>query len=118
MADAIPRIFSREATAPEPGPHLDANRAIFGSYAGGRFDAELADRLGEIEARTLILMGTDEEVIPASTGQRLKSGIRHSHLTYVYAAGHGLEYDAPERVAPLIAKFLERGEGFLVRQAS
>jgi pimeloyl-ACP methyl ester carboxylesterase len=113
----IPRIFSREATAPEPGPHFMANRAAFGSYSGGRLDAELAGRLGEITARTLILMGTDEEVIPASTGQRLKDGIPHSHLTYVYAAGHGLEYDAPERVGPLIAKFLERGEGFLVRQA-
>jgi len=113
----IPRIFAREATAPEPGPYIDANRAAFAAYGGGVFDTELAGRLGEIQARTLILMGTEEEVIPASTGRRLKLGIPHSHLTYVYGAGHGLEYDAPERVGPLIAKFLERGEGFLVRQA-
>lgn len=115
-AGGIPRIFAREETAPVPGPHIDANRTAFGSYGGGVFDSELADRLGEIQARTLILMGTEEEVIPASTGRRLKAGIPHSHLTYVFAAGHGLEYDAPERVGPLIAKFLERGEGFVVPQ--
>lgn len=112
----IPHIFAREATAPEPGQHMESNRATFAAYGGGTFDAELAGRLGEIQARTLVLMGTEEEVIPASTGRRLKAEIPHSHLTYVFGAGHGLEYDAPERVGPLIAKFLERGEGFLVRQ--
>jgi len=117
-APGVPRIFAREATAPAAGPYLDANRAAFAAYGGGVFDAELAGRLGEIQARTLVLMGTEEEVIPASTGRRLKAGIPHSHLTYVYGAGHGLEYDAPERVGPLIARYLERGEAFLVRQAS
>lgn len=50
-------------------------------------------------------------------GCRLKSGIPHSHLSYIYGAAHAIEFDQPERVARLVGAFLERGEAFIVRTA-
>jgi pimeloyl-ACP methyl ester carboxylesterase len=93
------------------------NRLVREGYAGGiSLDQALLEALPRISARTLILFGMLDEVCPVEkTGRRLKAGIAHSHLSYIYGAAHAIEYDQPERVARLIGAFLERGEAFLVR---
>jgi pimeloyl-ACP methyl ester carboxylesterase len=92
-----------------------ANMQAFGRYNGGVLvDEELLARLPEIKARTLIIMATKDELIPAKTGYVLKEKIPLSHLTYVYDAAHGIESDQPERMLELVSAFLERGEGFIV----
>lgn len=93
------------------------NRKAADSYAGGvSFDETLAARLKDIKARTLIVMGYQEQVIPVETGHLLKANIPQSHLTYVFGAGHAIEFDQPQRVGQLVADFLERGESFIVRE--
>ncbi|HUZ66189.1 MAG TPA: alpha/beta hydrolase [Beijerinckiaceae bacterium] len=82
------------------------------------FDHDLAEALGAINARTLILMGAQDELIPPETGRLLKSRLPHAHLTYVFEAGHALEIDQPDRVFRIIVDFLDRGESFLVKAAS
>ena len=79
------------------------------------YDKALHDALPRIKARTLIVMGTRDTVAPVITAHRLKAGIANSHLSFIYGAAHALEFDAPARVAPLVAGFLERGEAFVVR---
>ena len=59
-------------------------------------------------------MGTKDTVAPVIVAHRIKAGIANSHLTFIYGAAHALEFDAPERVGPLISRFLERGEAFVV----
>jgi pimeloyl-ACP methyl ester carboxylesterase len=80
------------------------------------YDEALADRLRSIEARTLIVMGTEDRIVPPETGQLLKAHIPRSHLIYVHGAAHAVEFDRPKRVADLVGDFLDRGEGFLVRE--
>ena len=63
-------------------------------------------------------MGTRDTVAPVIVAHRIKAGIANSHLSFIYGAAHALEFDAPERVGPLIGRFLERGEAFVVRSAS
>ena len=95
-----------------------ANSAAAASYAHGViFDEALAARLPEITARTLIVMGEKERVIPIEAAHLMKARIPHSHLTYVFGAAHALELDQPELVGRLVADFLERGESFIVREA-
>ncbi len=96
---------------------LMANRKATVLY-GNRvaYDEALADRLATIKARTLILMGTQDTIIPAETGQLLKAHIPQSHLTYIHGAAHALEFDQPKRVGNLVIDFLDRGESFLVRE--
>jgi pimeloyl-ACP methyl ester carboxylesterase len=98
---------------------LLGNRKAATAYiASVSFDEALASRLGEIRARTLVLMGTFDKVIPAETGQLIKARVPSSHLTYIWDAAHALEFDQPKRVATLMLDFLDRGESFLVKQAA
>jgi len=93
-------------------------KAAAGYNKGETLDAELLKALPQIKARTLLLFGTKEEVTPVEdVGRRLKTGIAHSHLSYIYGAAHAIEFDQPERVARLVGAFLERGEAFVVRTA-
>jgi len=86
------------------------------AYAGGiSYDAALHQALPSIKARTLIVIGTRDTVVPVITAHRLKAGIAQSHLSFIYGAAHALEFDAPARVGPLVSGFLERGEAFVVR---
>lgn len=97
---------------------LGANRkAVIDYSANTAFDQALADKLPEIKARTLIVMGYKEQIIPIETGHLLKAKIPHSHLTYVFGAAHAIEFDQPARVGTLVADFLERGESFIVRES-
>lgn len=98
---------------------MPGNMKAAGGYNGGEtLDAELLKRLPEIKARTLLLFGTKEEVVPVEdAGRRLHSAIPHAHLSYIYNAAHAIEFDQPERTARLIGAFLERGEAFVVRVA-
>jgi pimeloyl-ACP methyl ester carboxylesterase len=93
-------------------------KAAAGYTKGETLDAELLKALPKISARTLLLFGTKEEVTPVEdVGRRLKAGIAHSHLSYIYGAAHAVEFDQPDRVARLVGAFLERGEAFVVRTA-
>lgn len=96
---------------------LPGNFKALGGYTKGEtLNAELLKSLPQIKARTLLLFGTKEEVTPVEdVGRRLKAGIAHSHLSYIYGAAHAVEFDQPERVARLVGAFLERGEAFVVR---
>ena len=99
-----------------PAEEIAASQRARDAYTGGlSYDAPLHQALSRITARTLIVMGTKDTVVPVITAHRLKAGIANSHLSFVYGAAHALEFDAPERVGPLISAFLERGEAFVVR---
>lgn len=82
---------------------------------GVDYDAALHEALPKIKARTLVVMGTKDTVAPVVVAHRIKAGVANSHLSFIYGAAHSLEFDAPERVGPLLSRFLERGEAFVVR---
>jgi len=79
-------------------------------------DQPLVDRLGEIQALTLILHGTLEKIIPIETCRILSQAIPRHYLVYLYDAAHVLYADQPERFASVVADFLDRGVGFIVNQ--
>lgn len=113
------RLYAVPERAPKDPRYeaaLPGNFKAVGGYAGGEtLDAELLQSLPQIKARTLLLFGSKEEVVPVEdAGRRLKSGIPHSHLSYIYGAAHAVEFDQPDRVARLVGAFLERGEAFVV----
>lgn len=98
---------------------LPGNFKAATGYTGGEtLDEALLKSLPKIKARTLLLFGSKEEVTPVEdVGRRLKSGIPHSYLSFIYGAAHAVEFDQPDRVARLVGAFLERGEAFVVRTA-
>ena len=115
-ADA--RALCPSGTRTEGNAHAAGHRrhdAGAGFYINGvDFDDALHQALGQIKARTLVVMGTKDTVAPVVVAHRIKAGVASSHLSFIYGAAHSLEFDAPERVGPLISGFLERGEAFVV----
>jgi pimeloyl-ACP methyl ester carboxylesterase len=108
MADRAPAETRSEDT-------IVANAKARERYAGRvTLDRGLLEALPWIKARTLVVMGTKDEVVPLDTARRLMDAIAHAHLSYIYGAAHAVEFDQPERLARLVGGFLERGEAFLV----
>jgi pimeloyl-ACP methyl ester carboxylesterase len=111
-------LYAHSERAPQetrtPQAIADTQKARDRYIGGVDFDAALAAALPQIKARTLIVMGTRDTVAPVIVAHRIKAGVPNSHLSFIYGAAHALEFDAPERVGPLIGAFLERGEAFIV----
>jgi pimeloyl-ACP methyl ester carboxylesterase len=94
------------------------NRGMLAHYGAeeGK-DPDLIDRLGSVQAMTLILHGTEDRIISAGTMQLLKSRLARAFLVYVWDAAHSIEVDQPERLAAVVQSFLERSDAFVVRYA-
>lgn len=112
------RLYAHPEKAPpetKPESVLSRNRQTPARYHGGKaMDAALVERLGDIEALTLVLHGTKDGVVPASGARLLKRRIPRCFLIYVYDAAHAVEVDQPEYFTGLVTDFLARGEAFLV----
>lgn len=104
---------------PKSADTMAANRACYERLAGGiTVDEALDARLPAIEAVTLILLGTEDPVVPQEAGAHLKRSIPQSQRVFVYDAAHAIESDQPERVSRLWRLFLEWGPGFVLNRAA
>ncbi len=83
-------------------------------HRGTPFDTDLAERLKDIEAPTLIAYGTDEEMIPIEGIRVLCENLPRHFLIYVYDSKHCIHVDQPERLSRLVRDFFDRGEAFIV----
>lgn len=121
-AEARRKLFAYPDRAPpvtKPVEQLQGNRRMLDHYgAASLSDAVLPARLAAIQAPTLILMGTKDEIIPPESGRFLKEQIAGSHLAYVYDAAHVIQSDQPERYLRLVSAFLERGDAYIVNWGS
>jgi pimeloyl-ACP methyl ester carboxylesterase len=108
------------AAADERSPATRAgNRAAATRYNGGvATDANLVERLGDIDALTLIVHGTKDGIIPLESPRLLKARIPHATLIFIYDAAHSIDVDQPERFAGVVDDFLTRGEAFIVNDGS
>lgn len=96
---------------------LERNREMLHHYHGSVMrDDRLIARLGEIEALTLVMLGTKDGRLTPESVQLIKERMQRAFLVYVYDAAHNIEVDQPERFASLVSDFLHRGEVFLVNQ--
>jgi pimeloyl-ACP methyl ester carboxylesterase len=71
------------------------------------WDWGAADRLKEIEAPTLIMVGDKDTRTPPRFSRLLYATIPNSRLVIVEGAGHCLPLERPERVNEEIIKFLK-----------
>lgn len=111
---AVPERAPKETRSAEV---LEGNQRARDRYCGTvTLDTALQEALPTIRARTLVLFGTSDEVVPIATARRLLAGIPQARLTYISGAAHAPEWDQPDKVARLVDAFMEHGEGFLVRK--
>jgi pimeloyl-ACP methyl ester carboxylesterase len=89
-----------------------------GAANGAEHDGELERRLDEIKAPTLVLFGTNEEMVPRETARAYAQRIPTSYEVLVYDAGEAIETERPEALLSALRDFVERREKFVVSSAS
>lgn len=72
----------------------------------GQFPIE--QDLSSIKARTLIIWGAEDGVIPLAAGRKMNSLIKDSKLVIIEKCGHVPQEEMPERVLDEMTKFIER----------
>ena len=77
-------------------------------------DPALERQLGDIQAATLIVVGTRDEVLPAETGRLYVERLPNCYYALVYDAGHEIEAERPEALFAAVRDFLEQRETFVV----
>ena len=92
--------------------------ALEGPPVTGSADHELESRLADIRVATLVLLGTEDRVVPPETGRTYAKRIPKCYYVLVYDAGHGLETERPDLLFATISDFLDRRESFVVNHNS
>lgn len=83
-------------------------QAVYYYHGQEYLDERLLKRLEESTTKVLIIFGTEDEVMPASCGKRLKAVLKNAQLTYLKDARHFLEIDQPEELHNHIECFFKR----------
>lgn len=69
---------------------------------------DVADRLGEIDAMALVVVGELDEETPPSYAEALATGIPHAELHVIHGVGHLTPAEAPADFNRLVRAFLTR----------
>ena len=80
----------------------------------GAANEDLKERLKEIKARTLLIVATRDEVVPAEAMAPYQSAIPVCYRMFMYGAAHEMPISACAKWVNLVADFIERGERFVV----
>ncbi|MGE0826259.1 MAG: alpha/beta fold hydrolase [Candidatus Binatia bacterium] len=97
-------------------PALHANSQA--ETNGNPRDPELLGRLREVQAPTLVLLGTNDTSVPANTGQRYVEQLSNCYYTLVYDAGPAMATERPEALFATVSDFIERRGTFIVERDS
>jgi pimeloyl-ACP methyl ester carboxylesterase len=68
--------------------------------------SDFTQRLSSIGISTLVLSGDADPLSPVRVGEFVRDHIPSAELCVVSGAGHWMAHDEPDRVAPLIDRFL------------
>jgi 3-oxoadipate enol-lactonase len=98
--ELVERIIAHRLASPQSIPAWQAQ-----ATAGATFDA--ADRVGSIGAPTLVLQGTEDEVVDPRNGELLAELIPGARLQRFEGTGHIFFWEQPERFVEAVTEFLE-----------
>lgn len=104
------RRTSARATGPERGPAGDATGPSVRALLGQATAASLHDRsrsLRQITARTLVIHGEADALLPVSNARDLAQKIPNSTLVIIPGAGHAFELEDPALIAGLLAEWAQ-----------
>lgn len=68
----------------------------------------LDDQLDQITQPTLIIHGTDDQVIPLSTAKKIHEGLPNAELVVFQNSGHAVVWDSPWKLKQAILGFLKK----------
>ncbi len=76
----------------------------------------LIERLGEVQAATFVLFGTNDAAIPPETGRLYVERLPDCYYALTYDAGHDIAGERPEALSEAVSDFVERRGTFIVER--
>ena len=117
-ADAAKRLFAHPEKArgfASVDPAIVAKeQALVQRLTGGMHDAEAERRLGEIPCATLVLFGSEDQMVASEAARIYRARIPNSNIAFVYDAGHLIEAERPEALVNAVSDYVELRETFIV----
>jgi pimeloyl-ACP methyl ester carboxylesterase len=105
----------RVPPAPPPQPELTQKQmALAIRLMGASPQAEMEARMKDCKVPVLVLMGTEDRLIPPTMGRHYREILPDCYLVMVYDAAHALDVDRPEACLAVIDDFLKRQGKFIV----
>lgn len=95
--------WARRIATTEPSRLYRSAQAVFDR-------AGIGDRLDEVQAPSLVLVGAEDDAIPPSHGRRLAGALPDAEIVEVPDAGHLLPIEAADDVADELVHFLRRAQ--------
>jgi pimeloyl-ACP methyl ester carboxylesterase len=89
-------------------------QALAQRLTGGKHDAEVERRLGEIPCATLVLFGSEDKLVAPEAARLYRARIPNSNIAFVYDAGHLIEAERPEALINAVSDYVELRETFIV----
>ena len=89
-------------------------QALVQRLTGGMHDTEAEHRLGEIACATLVLFGSEDQMVAPEAAGIYRERIPNSNLSFVYDAGHLIEAERPEALVNAVSDYVELRETFIV----
>jgi len=93
---------------------LAKEQALVQRLTGGLHDAEAERRLGEIPCATLVLFGSEDQMVAPEAARIYRARIPNSNIAFVYDAGHLIEAERPEALVNAVSDYVELRETFIV----
>jgi pimeloyl-ACP methyl ester carboxylesterase len=104
---------------PHIAPDIAAKEREFTRRLGGdAHDAEAESRLGEIQCSTLVVFGSQDQMVAGQAASIYRRDIPNCNVSIVYDAGHLILAERPEALISTVADFVERRETFIVSRRS
>lgn len=95
-----PSAYFPPITAPVDDRNLLRQAGVLKTWAGSW------SRLSDLTAKTLIIAGTQDAVIPPENADLLAKGMPNAEVVRIHDGGHGFFFQHPARTAATIAAFL------------
>jgi pimeloyl-ACP methyl ester carboxylesterase len=100
---------------PPPNPELTKKSIGFAMrIIGPDRDADMEARMKECKVPVLVLLGTEDSLIPTAMGRHYRELLPDCHVVMVYDAAHALDVERPEACAAVTDDFLTRQDKFVV----
>ncbi|WP_165063864.1 alpha/beta fold hydrolase [Paludisphaera rhizosphaerae] len=111
----IPRLFARTTLQNRPGlvsamqevMERTSASGVIGALLGMARRPDRRDRLGEIIAPTLVVVGQEDVVSPPEEARAIAEALPNSQLAIIPHAGHLAPYEDPEAFNAVVLAFLK-----------
>lgn len=84
---------------------ITCERGIHRAVRGALARPALTDRLAQVQAPTLVVVGDDDAALGSAPGDALSAGIPHARLLRLPGVGHTAPAEAPERLTEALQEF-------------